>query len=787
MRKIQFKKLSLKNFGIHEEIEMDFEQNKFMIICGRNGTGKTTIFEALIWALYDKTSKDLRPDEVVRERSGKNTEVCLTWEEGNNQYEIRSYRKHSKYKNNKYLYKNKTDISESTRTNTNHIIENILLPFNVFVNSLMFSQHIKSSFSRLTHSEQKEIIDKILGLETYDVIRKKIVDQQKKCNEKLEEIKKLIFNYESIIDMRRKDFSENSETYQTEITEYINKIEDSNKKINDLISNLQESDKINKEIETKSNEKRQIDDEVSELKTKIKILETHLNSQLDSLKNKLLFDFENKKNKLTNQKQNDLNKLQTENIDNEKIKSNITHNYEINKNKIQKNHTNKINEFKEKYEKYIQPISEQIIKYQTILTNNLSELDNKNNISRDLKDELQLWIRDSQKNNPTCFACGQDLQTQESINNVKTKINSIQKEIDKVGEEINTLTVSIRISKQKITDNNIIIEKAKERYNNLCSCENDEYNDYLEDLEKQFTESLTDIDNKIHYITNYIEKVQREIEKDEVELKQTFRTEYDSQCKQLKGSVYYDISQHTQKVTELTNNSDNINRCIEQLVQRQTKIIDDKAIIELERTKIQEYKNILEKRKKEKNEREKFLKKVINEHEEQLKKEDENRNSIDKQIEILKFWSTAFSDSGIKSIILDESIPILNEKAREITKLIPNIHVAFDSQTEIKSGTRNKFSINTLNTNTLSKGKQLSSGEERIVDIVILLCLKHLMEVMHGINFNILLFDEALEHLDPENSQTVLRILKSFSKDYFVALISHTLRDSVDCHEYINL
>ncbi len=155
---------------------------------------------------------------------------------------------------------------------------------------------------------------------------------------------------------------------------------------------------------------------------------------------------------------------------------------------------------------------------------------------------------------------------------------------------------------------------------------------------------------------------------------------------------------------------------------------------------------------------------------------------------ILNFWKTGYSDSGIKSILLDDSIPILNEKARELCDLAPNLKIRFDSQSVLKSGDyRNKFNIDVLQTQNLSGLKELSSGEKRMTDIIVLLCLRHLLEDRQNTKMNILLLDEMLDSLDPENAALAVTMVKKISSNHCVALISHTLRDYIESDETYNL
>jgi ABC-type lipopolysaccharide export system ATPase subunit len=161
---------------------------------------------------------------------------------------------------------------------------------------------------------------------------------------------------------------------------------------------------------------------------------------------------------------------------------------------------------------------------------------------------------------------------------------------------------------------------------------------------------------------------------------------------------------------------------------------------------------------------------------------------IEEELKAANFWVQAFSDTGIPNLVLDDAIPTLNEKARELSSLTNAIKISFDAQSATKAGDlRNKFRVHAVNTKALSVDDELSSGEQRLGNIIVMLCLRNLIEKSRGIKTNIILFDEALDSLDPENVNIVGSMLRALSKDYLVMLITHTFRDSLECNETIQL
>ena len=117
-----FKKITIENFkSIGEnQVIVDFSFNGTKLLLGRNGAGKTTIFDAIIWCIYGVTR--LKADNVVNKKIGSNTKVELYFSEDNNDYVITRYRKHSVHKNNIYVFKNGENITLKNPTDNQEMI-----------------------------------------------------------------------------------------------------------------------------------------------------------------------------------------------------------------------------------------------------------------------------------------------------------------------------------------------------------------------------------------------------------------------------------------------------------------------------------------------------------------------------------------------------------------------------------------------------------------------------------------------------------------------------------------
>ena len=191
LKKINFDNVTMENFcGYQDKMEFTFENNKLILISGPNGVGKTTVFSAIPFACFGVTQSGQKSGDVVNNKTGKNCKVTcnftITEDDIINQYNVERYVKYTKIGSTAILYKNGEEIARGFSEVTAKL-EHILVPKELFFNTILFGQNVKNFFTDLPDSKQKEIFRKILQLDMYTIYKETATAKLRQLESTLEQ------------------------------------------------------------------------------------------------------------------------------------------------------------------------------------------------------------------------------------------------------------------------------------------------------------------------------------------------------------------------------------------------------------------------------------------------------------------------------------------------------------------------------------------------------------------------------------------------------------------------
>jgi len=177
----------------------------------RNGTGKTTIVNALSYALYGQALTNIRKENLINKTNGKNMLVTVEFEKNRNRYRIERGRKPNILR----LFVNDTELkndeaedeSQGDSRETQKSIEDMLEMSHTMFKHLVALNTYTEPFLSMRAGDQREVIEQLLGItqlsekaENLKNLIKDTKDQIQQETAKIEAIKAANENVQKSID-----------------------------------------------------------------------------------------------------------------------------------------------------------------------------------------------------------------------------------------------------------------------------------------------------------------------------------------------------------------------------------------------------------------------------------------------------------------------------------------------------------------------------------------------------------------------------------------------------------
>lgn len=258
---IKLKKIALKNFlsvgNVEQSVILDKDALSLVLgenldassnIGARNGVGKSTIIQAISYALYGAATTQIKKDNLINKTNGKNMLVSLEFEKNGDFYKIERGRRPNVlkwYVNNNIVNSPNTDESEGDSRLTQREIEKVIGLTQTLFKHIIAMNTFTEPFLSLPVGMQRTIIEELFGITQLSL-------KAEKLKEKIKDTKDLIREEE----IRIQSIKESNATIQKSIDDLKFKSSawerEKDRKIKDLENKIKDLNKVEvyKEIES---------------------------------------------------------------------------------------------------------------------------------------------------------------------------------------------------------------------------------------------------------------------------------------------------------------------------------------------------------------------------------------------------------------------------------------------------------------------------------------------------------------------------------------------------------
>ena len=749
----------------------DIMNGTLLILSGENSSGKSTIIDAIIFAITGKTNRKSNLIELINvNENSLNTEIKIMV----NDIEYIISRKISRRGKNGFIsgielfeiINNEKKNLTQNKNDTEKIIEENIVSYQELLTTSILCQDDITNFIKLSGNERYELLCKFSGVNFLNLIKDNI-ETKINCirhnhmikNEHKNKLSNYYtnnnFNIVNIVETITKKIQE----YQYQINgninfknNFIKELDIQNIKLGSLLNqydklnnnnnnNIQNSnieiDKINIEINNILNNLKLLNIEKNSLENNKNIIEEQIqkyninNNEFNIQKTKDINEIEKKINELKNKiiYYNKEEEINLENI-NEKnslleIEKNINN---LKKIIIPNNKLNIINIFHNKY-----------IKKNEDLQNEINDLKFYNKHIKFLNN----CIKRLEKSNEECVYCNNLIYKKYLIKEIKlleNTINICKNKINNIKIFLNKNKIKYNNNIEKINNNNINEEEIINLNNKMNLIDiiknnkliNEEINNYIEKKTKYINEynDYNNLQNKLNNINKNINDININILKQEQENKKNIE-KYDYFSNIINNII--ENEKIEKEINDITNNINNTKNVINDLDTEINNINNNLIVYNIDLINANEYKN----------------------------KIDDNNKELISYEKII----TAIMGENILNDILKSACVIMENF---INKYI--IHI-FDCEILIKLNEKNII-INTNNKNNKNIDVFLMGGFElKFLNLLYRLALTKINDIF---STDFIILDEVLDASDYINKEKIIKFLEQLRLHFnWTLLISH--------------
>jgi len=234
--------------------EIKLNKHKTTSISGENGSGKTTMLDAIVFALFGKAYRNINIPQLPNSINKKDCMVELYFNIGENEYKIRRGLAPKIFE----IYKNKILIDQDSKSKDyQRMLEEQILRMNYksFCQVVILGSTNYIPFMRLTAAERRSVVENLLDINVFSTMNTLLKGKKSLLNEQLRLIEGKMEILKEKIDLQKDHIK------------------------------LMENQKIKKEQET-GNKQKELKDKKNRLSSEIEVLEKNIEQNLNKILHK---------------------------------------------------------------------------------------------------------------------------------------------------------------------------------------------------------------------------------------------------------------------------------------------------------------------------------------------------------------------------------------------------------------------------------------------------------------------------------------------------------------------
>lgn len=241
---IIFQVIRYKNFLStgNNFIEVSLDETKRTLIVGGNGSGKTTIMDALCFALFGKMYRNINKTQIINSINEKECVVECEFKIGKKTYKIVRGIKPAIFE----IYCNGKLVDQTAKTKDYqaYLEKNILnLNYKTFTQICILGSTNYKPFMMLTAQERREVIEDILDIQIFSTMNAIVKTKVSSLRNDIYELEKEIEQRETKIELKEKYIDSLKSKDQESIDEKKEQIQKNKKRAMEIIKDLKSLNK----------------------------------------------------------------------------------------------------------------------------------------------------------------------------------------------------------------------------------------------------------------------------------------------------------------------------------------------------------------------------------------------------------------------------------------------------------------------------------------------------------------------------------------------------------------